>query len=224
MAVQPRCIVRNLLWTLSFLMVDTLAACRPISSEHLDIPPRAAPITGSIEQVQLGPVFAERYACVEHALELVYAGDMLGTDCQVGSTVEVGMTGFFTLYRSDGKTNADWYSWHANVLAPFDGRVVYVLQSKDENVPGVLGSSPAGTLRFENDDGVIVTYGHVTEIAVKINDKVKAGQIVAKVGNNGASRAPHIHIGAHRKADAMPLQIRWDLRAMAQARTRVGIK
>ena len=71
-------------------------------------------------------------------------------------------------------------------------------------------------IQFRNADGVIVVFAHVTEIAVKVGDTVKAGQVVAKVGNNGVARAPHIHIGAYREADAVPLQIRWDLRAMAR--------
>lgn len=105
------------------------------------------------------------------------------------------------------------------MLAPFDGTVVYVRHETHENVPGVLGASPAaGSLRFKNDDGVIVIYAHVTEIAVKVGDQVKAGQVVAKLGNNGQTRAPGIHIGAYREADATPLQIRWDLHAMAKKR------
>lgn len=189
------------------------------------IPPKAAQVMGPIQQVELGPVFADRYLCVEHALELEYAGDALGTDCVLTGGVEIGANGYLKLYRTDGKTNADWYGWHADVLAPFDGTVVYLHHDTQENVPGVLGpSSAAGSLRFKNEDGVIVVYGHVTEIAVKVGDRVKVGQVVAKLGNNGQTRAPGIHIGAYREADSMPLQIRWDLRAMAKKRAEAGVK
>ena len=189
------------------------------------IPPKAAQVTGPIQQVELGPVFADRYLCVEHALELEYAGDALGTDCVLSGGVEIGRNGYLKLYRTDGTTNADWYGWHADVLAPFDGTVVYLHHDTQENAPGVLGpSSAAGSLRFRNGDGVIVTYVHVSRIAVKIGDRVKAGQVVAKLGNNGQTRAPGIHIGAYREADAMPLQIRWDLRAMAKKRAEAGVR
>lgn len=187
--------------------------------------PKAAQVAGPIQQVELGPVFADRYLCVEHALELEYAGDALGTDCVLSGGVEIGANGYLKLYRTDGKTNADWYGWHADVLAPFDATVVYVSHDTQENVPGVLGpSSAAGSLRFKNADGVIVVYAHVTEIAVKVGDKVKAGQVIAKLGNNGQTRAPGIHIGAYRAADAMPLQIRWNLRAMAKKRAEAGVR
>src|SRR5687768_16301871 len=187
--------------------------------------PRAAQVAGPIQQVELGPVFADRYLCVEHALELEYAGDALGTDCAPSGGVEIGANGYLKLYRTDGKTNADWYGWHADVLAPFDGTVVHVHHDTQENVPGVLGpSSAAGSLRFKNEDGVIVLYAHVTKIAVKVGDRVKTGQVVAKLGNNGQTRAPGIHIGAYRETDAVPLQIRWDLRAMAKKRADAGVR
>jgi hypothetical protein len=189
------------------------------------IPPKAAQLTGPIQQVELGPVFADRYLCVEHALELEYAGDALGTDCVLSGGVEIGGNGYLKLFRTDGKTNADWYGWQADVLAPFDGTVVYVHHDTQENVPGVLGpSSAAGSLRFKNEDGVIVLYAHVTKIAVKVGDRVKTGQVVAKLGNNGQTRAPGIHIGAYRETDAVPLQIRWDLRAIAKKRAEAGVR
>lgn len=203
--------------------VATIANATAGSQE--DIPPKAAHVTGPIEQVTLGSVFADRYLCVEHALELEYAGDALGTDCLLTGGVEINANGFIKFYRTDGKTNADWYGWHADVLAPFDGSVIYVRPEGPENVPGVLGApANAGSIRFRNADGVIVAYSHVAHIAVKAGDKVAAGQIVAKLGNNGQTRAPGIHIGAYREADAMPLQIRWDLRAMAKMRAQAGVR
>lgn len=195
------------------------------SSAQAAIPPKAAHVTGPIEQVTLGPVFADRYLCVEHALELEYAGDAMGVDCLLPGGVEINRSGFLKLYRTDGKANVDWYGWDAAVLAPFDGIVVYVQPEGVENIPGILGPpSAAGAIRFRNDEGVIVTYAHVAKIAVKAGDKITAGQVVAKLGNNGQTRAPGIHIGAYREADTVPLQIRWDLRAIAKVRAQAGIR
>ena len=42
-------------------------------------------------------------------------------------------------------------------------------------------------------------------------DSVKAGQVVAVDGNNGAAEAPHVHVGAFR--GRVPFQVRWDQRA-----------
>jgi hypothetical protein len=180
------------------------------------MPPRATAVTGEIHQILLGPIFADSYYCVEHFFgQLDYAGDALGTDCMVGGGIE-GVTGFMRPYRTDGKTNADWYGWHAEVLAPVDGTVVGVLAKPDDNVPGTMGKPPAAMLQLRTDDGRIVVLGHVTAIRVARGERVKRGQVIALDGNNGMARAPHVHVGAYVEATAEPLQIRWDQRAMAE--------
>ena len=219
----------KLLATQAVGIISVVGALAVATSARADaqqlIPPKAAPVTGPIDQVMLGPVFADRYLCVEHALELEYAGDAMGTDCLLTGGVEINAGGFLKLYRTDGRTNADWYGWHADVLAPFDGTVIRVSPEGPENLPGNLGPpSNAGAIQFRNAAGIVVLYAHVAEIAVKVGDRVAAGQVVAKLGNNGQTRAPGIHIGAYREADTVPLQIRWDLRAMARTRARAGVK
>ena len=181
------------------------------------MPPRAATVSGEIHQIMLGPIFADSFYCVEHYFgQLDYAGDALGTDCMIGGGIE-GAKGFMRPYRTNGKTNADWYGWHAEVLAPVDGIVIGVLAKPDDNVPGTMGRPPAAMLQFRTDDGRIVVLGHVTDIRVRLGDRVRRGQIVALDGNNGMARAPHIHVGAYVEATAEPLQIRWDQRAVAEA-------
>jgi len=190
----------------------------PLSVDKLPfiMPPLAATVTGPIEQMTLGPIAAEPYSCIEHPFgQLDYAGDALGTDC----TITGGITresGFSKEYRTDGKTNEDWYGWRATLLAPVDGVVVGAYAKSEVNVPGTFGKPPAATLQIRTAEGIIVTMAHVTDLIVKIGDKVVAGQPVGKVGNNGYARAPHTHVGAWREKDNMPLQIRWDLRAMAK--------
>ncbi len=119
--------------------------------------------------------------------------------------------GYPRLYRTDGRTNDDWFGWHAPVLAPFDGVVKMVKVNPVVNRPGVTGSSPAGQIVFQRADGLIVAYAHITDARVKTGDHVLVGQIVAVDGNNGAAQAPHVHVGAFR--NHTPYQIRWDQRA-----------
>ena len=61
---------------------------------------------------------------------------------------------------------------------------------------------------------------HLVDFRVKAGDRVTAGQLIALDGNNGMARNPHVHVGAWRQKDNMPLQIRWDLRALAATETR----
>lgn len=188
----------------------------PKLSGEIGPPPLAADVRGEIEQVMLSPLYRTPFSCMEHpAGTLEYAGDALGTDC----AIEGGITsesGFSTPYRKLGKDNGDWYGWHADVLAPVSGVVLGLLENPNVNVPGTMGRPPAGMIRFLTEDGIIVVYGHVTDFQVKAGEKVTPGQVVGKVGNNGVSRAPHIHVGAYRATDNVPLQIRWDLQAMAK--------
>lgn len=180
------------------------------------VPQKAAPVGGIIAEVTLSPLAREPYSCVEHPLgQLEYTGDALGTDC----TIIGGITadgGFARQFRTDGKANEDWYGWHVTLLAPFDGVVVGAFAKGETNTPGVFGKPPAAMLQFRRADGVIVVYAHVTDVMVKVGERVVAGQPVAKVGNNGFARAPHTHVGAWRENSNTPLQIRWDLRAMAR--------
>jgi Peptidase family M23 len=193
-------------------LLQTAAAPAPPS---LTIPPRAATVTGTIEQVTLGPIFRQPFMCMEHPFgQLDYAGDALGSDCMVVGGVE-GNAGFMSPYRTNGRTNADWYSWHAEVLAPVSGTVLGLLTKPEENVPGTMGGPPAAQIRILTADGIIVTMAHLADFAVAAGDHVTAGQVIGHDGNNGFARSPHIHVGAWRQADNIPLQIRWDLRALA---------
>jgi len=163
-----------------------------------------------IGAVVIHPFIAPRYACTEHYEgELPYPFDALGTDCFV--TVE-GRT-----YRTDGRNNSDYYVFGEPVLAPFDGVVEKVVINPVVNQPGTLGEPPATLIVFRRADGGRVMYGHLDSVAVAEGDSVKAGQRVAVVSNNGVSRGPHVHVGAV-DARGDPVQIRWDLRAMARLR------
>lgn len=178
-------------------------------------PPKAAVVDGAIAEAMLGPIFDRPFMCAQHAFgELDYAGDALGSDCMVTGGVD-GATGYMKLYRTDGRANIDWYGWRTPVLAPVSGKVIGVLAKPEVNVPGTMGPPPAGQIRILTDDGVIVVMAHLTDFRVKAGDRVTAGQIIAIDGSNGMARNPHVHVGAYRAADNVPLQIRWDLRAMA---------
>ena len=173
-------------------------------------PSESAPI----ESVVLHPLFATDYACSEHFEgQLPYLGDALGSDCIVQGGLE---TGFMKAYRGNGEKNEDWYGWGEAVLAPVDGKVERINVNPVVNQPGKLGKPPASFIMLRRDDGTYVMVAHVADIKVAVGDRVRAGQPLGVVGNNGFARAPHIHIGAWR--DKMPLQIRFDLRATAALR------
>lgn len=178
-------------------------------------PPMAVYPTGPVEGVLLHPLFRVPYTCSDHPFgEKTIVGDALGSDCQIIGGVLDKERSYGRLYRTDGAKNEDWFSWGADVLAPTDGIVTGLLPNNKVNPPGTKGKPPAGMMQITAADGIVVTFAHITDFQVPLGARVKAGQLVAKVGNNGPSFAPHIHIGASK--GTTPLQIRWDQRALAK--------
>lgn len=135
-------------------------------------------------------------------------GDQLARDFVVGELTEKGFTEPF---KTDGSTNSDWYGWRSDVLAPISGKVTRVEHPSSTNTPGTMNREAQPGLIFFERNGVTVIYVHPREIEVEEGDHVEAGEVVAKVGNNGTSRNPHIHVGAWK--GETPLQIQVDLYA-----------
>jgi len=167
----------------------------------------AAPL--KIEAVVAHPIFNNFYTCSEHFEgQLKYMGDALGADCSILSMENVDGREFSRAYRNDGKLNEDWYSWGMDVLSPCDCSVDRINVNDVVNLPGIMGKGPATSVTLKREDGVKFVVAHLGRIDVKTGDKVTAGQLLGIVGNNGYSRAPHIHIGAFK--DQTPYQIRFD--------------
>lgn len=81
------------------------------------------------------------------------------------------------------------------------------------NTPGKMIPGRATSIIFRRSDGTHVLYAHLRELEVKVGETVEAGAVIGRVGNNGYSRHPHVHIGAW-SGDA-PLQVRFDQYRMA---------
>lgn len=170
-----------------------------------------------IKEIKVHPVYRHAFTVMEHPEgQYAYKGDALGCDCIIVKFVD----GFMRMYGNDGKRNEDWYGWGEEVLAPFDGVVESVHINPVTNPVGEIQPGRSGSITFARPDGVRVLYGHVQEPNVAAGDSVRAGDVVARVGNNGYSRCPHIHIGAWQ--GNTPLQIRFDLREMGKYFKQLG--
>lgn len=166
-----------------------------------------------IQQVLAHPLFEDPYMCSEHAEgELPYPGDDLGQDCMVAAFDDDQDLRFLRLYRTDGSTNQDWYGWNRPVHAPCDCTVLKVHVNPLTNKPGQPDKSRATGVILKAADGTMFAVAHLQALLVEEGARVKAGEQIGLVGNNGYARAPHVHIGAWR--GEQPLQVRWDQRAM----------
>jgi murein DD-endopeptidase MepM/ murein hydrolase activator NlpD len=136
-------------------------------------------------------------------------GDQLARDFTVAGATDDGIIEF---YAGDGKENKDYLAWRKNVFAPVTGTVTLVNHPDTTNKPGSMNrDAEPGRVYIKRDDGVTVSLVHVREIEVTEGQKVAAGNVVAKVGNNGNSTGPHTHVGAWK--NNTPLQIQIDLYA-----------
>lgn len=170
-----------------------------------------------IEQLIIHPVLDRAYVAAEHPEgDLGWLGDALGSDFMV-----VRFDGRFAkLFEGEGNRNEDWYGWKANVLAPFDGVVTHVVEPVGINEPGGHEGGPTGGMIFRREDGVFVAYGHVDDFEVEEGERVEAGQLVARMSNNGTSWAPHLHVGAWK--GETPLQICIDLSELGRMVREIG--
>jgi murein DD-endopeptidase MepM/ murein hydrolase activator NlpD len=128
-----------------------------------------------------------------------------GLRIETGETfaVDWGQVKGGRIYEGDGATNEQHYAFGANVLAIADGTVVSVHDGEPEETPG----EPQLATRAEGVGGnkvilkvapnVYAAYAHLqpNSLTVKVGDKVKAGTVIAKLGNTGPSTGAHLHFG-----------------------------
>ena len=107
------------------------------------------------------------------------------------------------LFHGDTKSNANFYDYGAEVFAVDDGRV----SDLKDGLPDNVGSSERSARNITMDNvfgnflfldlgqGRFALYAHLQpgSFRVKLGDAVKAGQVLARVGNSGNSDAPHLH-------------------------------
>jgi murein DD-endopeptidase MepM/ murein hydrolase activator NlpD len=100
-------------------------------------------------------------------------------------------------FKTNGKTNEDYYAFGKQLLAPCDGEVVLVVDGVKDNVPGVLNPVyvPGNTVIIRTAAGEYLFFAHFKQhsIVVKQGQKVKQGQLLGLCGNSGNSSEPHLH-------------------------------
>ncbi len=71
----------------------------------------------------------------------------------------------------------------ASIFATADGVVTYSGKN------GLMGRM----ITIDHGYGLVTRYGHADKLLKKRGDRVKRGDIIAKVGNSGRSTGPHVH-------------------------------
>lgn len=112
------------------------------------------------------------------------------------------------MYVGDRNKNESYVDYGDPIYAVADGTISSTLDGLDANAPGVLPANDpvlGPKLTVQNVDGnhivqdigggVWAFYAHLKKgtLLVKPGDKVKKGQIIAKLGNTGNANASHMH-------------------------------
>lgn len=115
--------------------------------------------------------------------------------------VKDGMT-----FSGDARDVRSYYSYGKAVLAVADGRVVTARDGLPDNIPGhgdafhpavpiMLETAAGNTITLDLGGGQFAYYMHLQpgSLRVKLGDGVRRGQVLARVGDSGDAREPHLH-------------------------------
>jgi murein DD-endopeptidase MepM/ murein hydrolase activator NlpD len=100
------------------------------------------------------------------------------------------------------KSNEDYASWGAPLLAVADGKVARARDdlTDDEPFKGVADPSRANDLVLSFEGG-LAFYQHLRQgsLRVKPGDRVQRGDELARVGNSGNASWPHLHFAVYER-------------------------
>ena len=119
-------------------------------------------------------------------------------------------------YAGDARKGESYYAYGQKVLAVADGKVVVARDGFPDNIPKTeAGFETALPVTMETvggnhvvidlGNGQFAGYYHLQpgSLSVKTGDRVRRGQLLARVGNSGDARWPHLHFQVTDKADVM---------------------
>jgi hypothetical protein len=108
-------------------------------------------------------------------------------------------------FAGDALDARSYHAYAEEVLAVADGRVIVARDGIPENVPRHEGFRPAvpmsldtlagNTITLDLGGGQFAYYMHLQpgSLRVKAGDRVRRGQILARIGVSGDAREPHLH-------------------------------
>lgn len=100
-------------------------------------------------------------------------------------------------YKTNGRTNQDYYAFGKEIIAPCDAEVVLAVDGIEDNKPGELNPiyTPGNSVILKTENGEYLIFSHFKQHSVKVKEgqKVKKGELLGLCGNSGNSSEPHLH-------------------------------
>ena len=134
---------------------------------------------------------------------VVWGGDTPEQNYHVENRAQKGAFDFLIVgetgktYRTDGRSNEDYYAFGQELLAPCDAEVVMVVDGIKDNPPGEMNPLyiPGNTVILKTTSGEHLVFAHFKQnsVVVRQGEKVKRGQLLGLCGNSGNSSEPHLH-------------------------------
>ncbi len=100
-------------------------------------------------------------------------------------------------YRTDGKSNEDYYAFGQPLIAPCDAKIIAVVEGVKDNIPGEMNpeqlTGNSIVLKTATNEYLLLAHFKLNSIKVKVGESVKKGQLLGQCGNSGNSSEAHLH-------------------------------
>ena len=178
------------------------AASGTVRTHPLAVSPAApiaiqSPLRGKNWSAANGPSNSSAH---RRAILLVDGQPMIGQRYAI-DWVQLGDDG--KTFAGDEHRNSSYHAWDQEIHAVADGRIVETRDGIPENVPNsdklataINWDTLAGNHIIQDlGGGHFAAYAHLRpdSLKVKTGDVVKAGDVIARLGNTGNSSEPHLH-------------------------------
>ncbi|MCE7991062.1 MAG: M23 family metallopeptidase [Roseivirga sp.] len=115
--------------------------------------------------------------------------------------------------RGQPMTNADFYAFGQELIAPADARVIYTINDVEDNLWPAMNRAAGGgnmvLLETAQKEYLLMAHLKKGSVAVKEGELVKQGQLLGLCGNSGNSTEPHLHFQTINTADLMGASGAW---------------
>ena len=138
------------------------------------------------------------------------------------------------IYTGDGTRNTDWPAYGAPLYAVGDGTVVTAIDGRPDIPPFTTnpnlrrpGDYSGNTAIIRLGPGRYAAYAHIQRgtLRVRRGQRVRAGDVIGRLGNSGNTSGPHLHFGIQRApsffSESVPFEIdRFTLEGVVTSDTR----